>query len=143
MLKNHKHPRLLFEGHVHYRRHHGFVEITAASFLFLFQAFKVQLVSKYSRSQSDRSLKQFQPGGCPDAVDRRFGGISSRHRTASQSPHRPFHPPCWPIRDCRGSRTLASTRADLPSRFSSDKPSILSAYLTVAALANVVRCILL
>lgn len=116
----------------------------AASFLLLLLLFFITpLVSKYSRGQPNRSLKQFRPGVCPDAVDRRFGEISSRRRTASRSLHRPSRRPLyWPIHGCRASRTLADTRADPPSRFSSDNPGILSAHLAVAALANAVCCIL-
>lgn len=98
--------------------------------------------AKYSRSQPDRSLKQFRPGVCPDAVDRRLGEISSGRRTGSRSPRRPSRPPCWPIHVCRAPRTLADTRVDPPSRFSSDSPDILSAYQAAPGLANAVGCIL-
>lgn len=123
--------------------HPAWIPQQPASFLSFRRArFKGPLVSKYSRSQSDRSLKQFRPGVCPDAVDRRFGEISSRRRTASRSPHRPSRRLCWPIRWRRASRTLADTRADPPSRFSSDNPDILSVRLVVAVLANAACCIL-
>lgn len=110
----------------------------SASFLRLFKA--PPPVAKYSRSQPDRSLKQFRPGVCPGAVDRRLGEISSGRRRVSRSPRRLSRPPSWPIHGRREPRTLAGGRADPPSRFSFDSPDILSAYL--AGIASAVRRIL-
>lgn len=102
--------------------------------------FKEPPVAKYSRSQPDRSLKQFRPGVCPDAADRRLGEISSGRRRVSRSPCRPSRPPSRPIHGRRAPRTPVGMRADPPSRFSFDSPGILSAY--PARTASVVRCIL-
>lgn len=96
---------------------------------------KAPSVSKYSRSQPDRSLKQFRPGECPCAVDRRLGEISSGRRAASRPPRRPARPPCLLGRGYRAPRTRASSPADPPSRFSFDSPDILSAYAAAAAVA--------
>lgn len=102
--------------------------------------FKAPPVAKYSRSQPDRSLKQFRPGVCPDAVDKRLGEISSGRRRASRSPCPPSRPPYLPAHGRREPRTPVGMQADPPSRFSFDSPGILSAY--PARLASVVRCIL-
>lgn len=96
---------------------------------FLLRLFKAPPpVAKYSRSQPDRSLKQFRPGVCPGAVDRRLGEISSGRRRVSRSPRRLSRPPCWPVHGYREPRILSGRRADPPSRFSFDSPGILSAY---------------
>lgn len=117
---------------------HSFHRSSASSVISPFSVPLKAPVSKYSRSQPDRSLKQFRPGACPCAVDRRLREISSGRRTVSRSPRRLSRLPCSPILVHRALHSPASTRADLPSRFPFDSPDILSAYSAAAAPANAI-----
>ena len=131
---------LLFEGHLRELppRSPAWLQNPFKSASFSICAFfKAPPVAKYSRSQPDRSLKQFRPGVCPDAVDRRLGEISSGRRRVSRSPHRPFRFPYWPIHVRTEPRTPVDTQADPPSKFSFDSLGILSAY--PAGIASAVR----